>query len=497
MTPHAWLTLLTCAGQLVLAGMALSNGPRSTARLPLFLLSLDLLAWNFASLAFEVSQNPAWRWMDLAMSPLTAPLLLHVVLAFVGRSRRMRPLLAGCYAAFLALGAASVLAYFVPLARGFPGSRRWVLVHLAGLGPVLLFACALLVQRVSRVKGEERVRAQMLLLAVALGMAVASSELWNEAGFPLPPLGNLGTLAGNALLFVIAGRFRLFGRTVSSPLAVASVLLALFGVTAYLAVFDFFGTNTAMRVLFTAVVTFALIGATRVALSRVAAERERLERLATVGRFASQLAHDLKNPLAALKGATQFLKEEHAQGRPLEPNAHFLDLMVDQIDRLSRVVQHYQRLGRVEPVREPVEPNALVRQVLALQGFAAAKVELKAELTDVPTCLLDPDLVANAVENLIRNAAEAMPRGGTLTVRTECAADAEGEGVVIAVADTGEGMDGSTRERAFDDFFTTKATGSGLGLAFVRRVAEAHGGRVSLTSRAGEGTVVKLHLPLE
>lgn len=497
MTPFAWLTLFACAGELALVGVALLGREKGALRLPLFLMSLDLFAWNLASLAFEFTWNVSWRWLDLTVSPLTVPLLLHYVLVVVGKSRRLRGLLIACYAGFLALGASSALAYFYPALRGFPGSGAWVAVHLSGLGPTLLFACALLLQRVSRTKGDERLRAQVLLAAVAVGVAVASSEVWNGVGFPLPPVGNLGTLAGNFLLFAIADRFKVFGRSVSSPWAVAMVLLSIFGITAYLAVFNFFGTNTAMRVLFTAVVTLLMLAASRAALSRIEVRRERLERLATVGRFASQLAHDLKNPLAALKGAAQFLKEEHAQGRPLEPHARFLDLMGDQIERLGRVVEHYQRLGRVEPVREEVAPNQVVEQVLALQGFAAANVSLHTELGEVPDCRLDRDLVANAVENLIRNAAEAMPQGGTLTVRTERAPATDGPGVVIAIADTGPGMDGGTRERAFDDFFTTKTNGSGLGLAFVRRVAEAHGGRVSLTSRPGKGTVVRLHLPLE
>jgi signal transduction histidine kinase len=97
------------------------------------------------------------------------------------------------------------------------------------------------------------------------------------------------------------------------------------------------------------------------------------------------------------------------------------------------------------------------------------------------------------LENLVRNAMEAMPDGGTVTVRT---ARSGAESVLLSVADTGCGMDARTRERAFDDFFTTKALGSGLGLAFVRRVVEAHGGRVSLESEQGRGTLVSVRLPV-
>jgi signal transduction histidine kinase len=92
----------------------------------------------------------------------------------------------------------------------------------------------------------------------------------------------------------------------------------------------------------------------------------------------------------------------------------------------------------------------------------------------------------------VRNAFEAMPGGGEVIVRTGRAAEA----LVLSVEDNGPGMDARTRERAFDDFFTTKASGSGLGLAFVRRVTEAHGGEATIDGAAGRGTVVHLRLPL-
>ena len=126
---------------------------------------------------------------------------------------------------------------------------------------------------------------------------------------------------------------------------------------------------------------------------------------------------------------------------------------------------------------------------------------MKAELaSDLPACSIDRDLVTGALENLLQNAFEATPRDGTatatVTVRTALARARHTTGVLLSVEDAGLGMSARTRERALDDFFTTKATGSGLGLAFVRRVAEAHGGDVSLVSKEGAGTTVRMFLPL-
>jgi signal transduction histidine kinase len=139
--------------------------------------------------------------------------------------------------------------------------------------------------------------------------------------------------------------------------------------------------------------------------------------------------------------------------------------------------------------------NEVVREVLGMQRFAVVPgVTLRADLaTDLPSAKMDKDLVATTLENVLRNAYEAMPGGGTVTVRTERIADSGG--VAVSVEDEGEGMDARVLDRASNEFFTTKATGSGLGLSFAERVAQAHGGTLSLTSRAGKGTVVTLSLP--
>jgi signal transduction histidine kinase len=206
------------------------------------------------------------------------------------------------------------------------------------------------------------------------------------------------------------------------------------------------------------------------------------------------MAHDLKNPLAALKGAAQLLREDMVRPAGVD-RIVFADLMLDQIDRLDRLVDVYGRLARVEPAREPLDVNEMTRAVLALQSLASERLAVNAALEEgLPRCRADREMLSRVLENLVRNAMEAMPDGGTVTVRT--APDGP-EAVILSVEDTGCGMDARTRERAFDDFFTTKALGSGLGLAFVRRVVEAHGGHVSLESEQGRGTVVSVRLPVD
>jgi signal transduction histidine kinase len=228
------------------------------------------------------------------------------------------------------------------------------------------------------------------------------------------------------------------------------------------------------------------------------AVNEQSRRHSMLGRLSEQLAHDLRNPLAALKGALQFLAAERSEGRSLDAQAEFLDLMLDQVARLERTVSNYQRLAKVEPVFSFGSVNTIVERVLSLERFGLpASAGVRVELApDLPRCRLDPDLLMLALENLLRNACEAMPEGGVVTVRTE---RVEGIPPVVAlcVTDNGHGMDARERERALDEFYTTKKLGTGLGLSFVRRVAEAHDGDLRLESTRGVGTTVSVFLPVD
>jgi signal transduction histidine kinase len=263
----------------------------------------------------------------------------------------------------------------------------------------------------------------------------------------------------------------------------------------YAALFRLWGADRALLVLGSIGVTLVLFTALRRVIASYASRKQRAERMATLGQFAAQMAHDIRNPLAALKGAAQFLKQEWLQGKTGPSQIEFIDLIGAEVARVERVVENYQRLGRVEPLLASLQVNQLVSQIVALKAFAARGVTVFTELApELPACRIDSDLFSGALENLLRNASEAMPEGGALTIRTSLVRTGQ-DFVAVEVADSGPGMDARTKEHAFDAFFSTKAAGSGLGLAFVRRVAEAHGGAVALMSEAGRGTRVRMTFP--
>jgi signal transduction histidine kinase len=278
----------------------------------------------------------------------------------------------------------------------------------------------------------------------------------------------------------------------SKALAGVSVMVGLNALGAALgivlgevALFRWVGDRSALLAVGSVVIALGALLAGRFLFGAVAEHRERTRAHATLGRMSGQMAHDLRNPLTAIRGAAQFLQAELAAGRPLEPQAGFFDLLVEETSRMARVLDQYERLGRVDPARRSIDVNRLVEQAAASVGNVSKRLA-----ADLPACDVDPDLFAIAIDNVLRNAREAVGESGHIEVATTFS----GGAVAIEITDDGPGMDARTRERAFDDFFTTKLTGSGLGLPFTRRVMEAHQGSVAVDSNEGRGTRVTLKL---
>jgi signal transduction histidine kinase len=481
MDGHGVVTVIACAGHLAFGTLAFQRRSRSALGGLIALLFFDAFAWNFASLAYELSGQRLYNLVDHFFSTLMAAIALHVVVVFVGRSKQLRLPVIAAYALFGSIGL-------------FATSTSWWKL-LAVLGPACMaFAIGLLlVHRRRTPDAAERARSELILLAISVGTLLSSTDLWyRETSLPVPRLGAIGTLIAMALFALAALRLSLLGREVPRVLALYALLLGAFWVVAHLAIARWLDARSSPWVLGGMAFLLVAVAATRELGRLNAVGRARTVELATLGRFSEQLAHDIRNPLSALKGALQFLQQEHEAGRSLDAQTPFLKLMLEQVERMQRVVADYQRIGKVEPSVAPLSLNALVRGVLPLQRFGLpAGIAIEAELSpDLPECPLDRDLVVTALENVLRNACEAMPKGGTIVVRT--ARDEDAGIVSVGVEDQGQGMDPRELESATALFFTTKAQGTGLGLSFAERVAKAHGGGLLLRSVLGRGTTVTL-----
>ena len=226
--------------------------------------------------------------------------------------------------------------------------------------------------------------------------------------------------------------------------------------------------------------------------SRAAAWRQ--ENLAAMGRMTAGIAHEIRNPLGIIRGAAQHLAGRLREAGVEDELAGFIP---EEVDRLDRILKGYLAFGAdatLEP--EPVDLAVLARRTLRLLEGELAGAAVTAELAadpDLPPVPADPRRLQQVLLNLLLNARDAMPRGGTVAVRL---ARAGGE-AVLTVADEGTGLQGAAAADLFAPFRTTKEKGSGLGLAVVRRIVAAHGGAVSLRDRdGGRGAVAEVRLPL-
>lgn len=237
----------------------------------------------------------------------------------------------------------------------------------------------------------------------------------------------------------------------------------------------------------------ALIGIVRRADAVMREQQVRLlegERLAVVGEMAAAVAHSIRNPLASIRTSVEDALDRDP-GRFQEPGE---DIMaeVDKIEAWVRELLSFSGPGMV--LHEPLDLNALVRRSLheGEREIARRGVHVEASFAEpAPAAVGDPALVEQVLQSIISNALDAMPRGGRLAVTTvKDAGRAE-----VEIRDSGTGIAPEVLEQVFKPFFTTKPRGVGLGLPLSRRLVERMGGSLTLTSRRGEGTTVRIALP--
>lgn len=231
-------------------------------------------------------------------------------------------------------------------------------------------------------------------------------------------------------------------------------------------------------------------------LERKSDELMRAERLAVVGRMASVVAHEVRNPLNSVDLNLDLLREMLGQGVAGDDArvVALLDAIQREVDRLAEITGEYLKFGRLpRGVLAPCDVGRIVRETHAFmdEEFARTGVTVQVRAPERPVKVLaDEAQLRQALVNVLRNAVEAMPDGGRLDIEISDV----GEKVQVFVRDSGPGIPEDFRERLFEPFATTKPKGTGLGLAFVQQVMHECGGEVGIESAAGQGTCVRFRL---
>ncbi len=231
------------------------------------------------------------------------------------------------------------------------------------------------------------------------------------------------------------------------------------------------------------------------ALHNIQESMARSEKMASLGQLAAGIAHEINNPLTAILINAHLLLEK---ARPDDPAAAALRLIAEETERCGRIVKgllEYSR--RTPPEKSALDVNALVERTIGLlSGQAWARnIRLSHHLDrTLPPLLLDGAKIQQVFWNLILNACEAMPSGGTIDVSSRRSAD--GRSIEVVFTDSGPGIPEESLGRIFDPFFTTKSSGTGLGLAVAASLVEQHGGTISARNEAGRGAVFTIQWPL-
>jgi two-component system, NtrC family, sensor histidine kinase HydH len=231
-------------------------------------------------------------------------------------------------------------------------------------------------------------------------------------------------------------------------------------------------------------------------LQEAQAEVRRAERLAALGQLTAGLAHELRNPLGTMKTSAEMLSRHVAQENAVAQE--MAGFIASEVDRTNSLITRFLDFARPQHLKlETADITVMLDGAIARfereqKNMGTSVTVFKNYSPDVPPVRFDAELMEHVIANLLVNAAQASPPGGIVTVKTLSDQDE----VEVAVIDRGSGIDPKNIENIFNPFFTTKSDGIGFGLAIISKILDEHGGRITVESALGEGSVFRVFLPL-
>jgi signal transduction histidine kinase len=285
------------------------------------------------------------------------------------------------------------------------------------------------------------------------------------------------------LCFLFSGVVMNFGISVDIP-----VMLSLFGVL-FIAFMFFKPQNLNPSNLPSFILLERKLDEANQNLKAMEEKLIKAERLAAIGELAGIIGHDLRNPLQGIRSAVYYLKAHSSdQSKVNREMLEEIDGCIDRSDKIINDLIEYAQIINLEAL--PTDPKILVLNALA-RVKAPPNITVVDETSDKPILTVDSNRIERVFEGIIKNAYDAMPDGGKLTVSCRKSFSK----AVFDFQDTGSGMDQETLSKMWTPLFTTKAKGMGLGLAICRRIVEAHGGSITAKSARGKGTTITVTLP--
>jgi signal transduction histidine kinase len=443
---NSYIALAAAVVNFTLALLVMLRTSRETVYTTFALACLGVAWWNFWDFMVYASGNELWLpmgftvntpWKNIVSigSTLAATAMFHFTLALVGKLRGNRTwiVLAYCLAVPLALSPIAAL-YSEPFNRFWTGPG-WNLSFFILLFPFILASIILIAIALRDARGKEEGQwLKFILAAVILQVATGMTDLFHKI-FPfLPPLGHLGNVIGPVIL--ATGVFR-----------------------------------------------------HRRAFDILAQAQGKLE---LISHLAAEVAHEVKNPLTAIKGIVSLLA-----GTTNSPDTdriqQYKEILTDEFERIENILSNLQDLTKpLKVVKENLDINQLIKKILQLTSLDELVLDISFEDGEkVLQAEVDPSLLKQVILNVVRNASEACEQDGKVEIRTL----PDHDFIRIEFTDNGPGISEEVRARIFEPFFTTKSSGLGLGLVVTLKIVEAHGGRVFLDNVEPTGARVTILIP--
>jgi signal transduction histidine kinase len=430
------LALTAVLVNLIFALLVFFRTSKSTLYMTFFFGCISLIVWNLGDFIFFLTRIPFWFYFSLIGSGMAPALMFHIVTALVGteREKTFWIILVYLFSSLLALS--SPLALLHPGIQAFVDGIAWNILYVILLIPFLLSSVFMVLNAYRRAQsGEEKARLRYILVAFIIAVVTGITDLVQALNIPVPPLGHLGCVIYSSILAIGVFKHR----------------------TAY---------------------------------DILAQMQEKMESL---GEMAAGIAHEIRNPLTSIKGASDLLWGElKALDLPVAREYH--DIIREEIDRLNHILLNFQYFTRPLKIEKELIPvNEIIRKTVRLAETTPATITIKQELSgNSPKVKADASLLKQVFLNLIKNADEACGSDGEMVIKTETLPP----WFRISFSDNGPGISAENLKRIFEPFFTTKSAGMGMGLAICRRIMLAHGGELDVKNRLPKGIEFTILLPI-
>jgi signal transduction histidine kinase len=445
-TVNAYIALAAVLINLVFAVIVIARTSRNIIFITFFFICISVALWNFGDFMVYATGNrlftmasegaSIWKYLSSIGSAMAPAFTFHFINTLVfpgGKKNTAWITLAYIFSSLLALSAP--MEQINPLTQKIIGGVVWNILFLLFLFPFIIWGILLVVSGIKRSEyANEKSRLRYLLAAIIIALITGITDLVQKPHIPVPPLGHLGSVTFTSILAI--------------------------GVFKHRRDFDV-----------------------------LAQTRKRLE---VLGEMAAGIAHEIKNPLSSIKGASILLADElKSIGQPKIRELH--SIISEEIERLNIILTNFQDLTKpLQVEKDVICVNEVIRKTVKLAELENLNMKIHKDLSeDVPKIKADSSLLKQVFINLIKNSFEACGTDCDLVIKTQ----SDSPWVKIIFIDDGPSIPPEIAPHIFKPFFTTKKTGMGLGLSICKRIVEAHNGQIEVKNLLPHGTEFAIFFP--